>query len=151
LRHAAREVEGRDTSKALINSRATAAMPSITARKSALPVTTSSRRISHKAVVPGSTSASLSWILRRSPTPGADRTAPQANSNGTDRRIQIRPQHFMAVVRASGAARQRGALAPPFGSVSEAFELVSCAIIPGILRKSGRLAKNCPQELSKIR
>ena len=29
-------------------------------------------------------------------------------SNGTDRRIQIRPRHFMAVVRASGAARQRG-------------------------------------------
>jgi len=26
----------------------------------------------------------------------------------------------------------------------------SCAIIPGILRKSGRCAKNCPQERSKI-
>ena len=41
--------------------------------------------------------------------PRADRTAPQANSNGTDRRIQIRPRYFMAVVRASGTARQRGA------------------------------------------
>src|ERR1700724_2323049 len=36
--------------------------------------------------------------------PRADRTAPQANSNGTDRRIQIRPRYFMAVVRASGTA-----------------------------------------------
>src|ERR1700730_14410928 len=34
--------------------------------------------------------------------------APPANSNGTDRRNQIRPRQFMAVVRASGAARQRG-------------------------------------------
>ena len=42
-----------------------------------------------------------------SDTPEADRTAPQANSNGTDRRIQTRPRDFMAVVRAPSAARQR--------------------------------------------
>ena len=39
-----------------------------------------------------------------SDTHRTDRTAPQANSNGTDRRIQTRPRDFMAVVRAS----QRG-------------------------------------------
>ena len=48
--------------------------------------------------------SALSDTLRH---PRTDRTAPQANSNSTDRRIQTRPRDFVAVVRAPSAAQQR--------------------------------------------